>query len=355
MSTAELNWLPTPLDFWVPAGLRDFQQGWFINLLRASLQSEHMGYLILCEEGCSGCPACLWRVANAHHPEYFRKHSSLVLACFNSAQIAGRRVLYFEKLVEKVNKQLPKIRKYRLRGSALSETSTGVNRGDAIHSPSETLCFDFDSNTRNKKPNQNLTTSDVHEEPPTMGLNHEFSEKPVQQHRSEIEDGARRVLHTLRLSDDSLSSAIEAVEIEAKQTNLSMDGIVQRITDRANRALRDDVSHVEFLASYLAQASARKVWGMLNLPMKEDFISRLAVVLKAEAKDTGLPIQDTAKRVMDAAGEERRRGGKVNIFYFEDMRWRSNAGLDKAEQRKLNNLEVNARVKQRYRERFGTN
>jgi hypothetical protein len=130
---------------------------------------------------------------------------------------------------------------------------------------------------------------------------------------------------------------------------------VQRITDRANRALRDDISYGEFLAGYLAQASARKVWGMLNLPMKEDFISRLAVVLRAEAKDTGLPIQDTAKRVMDAASEERRRGGKVNIFYFEDMRWRSSAGLDKAEQRKLNNLEVNARVKQRYRERFGTN
>jgi len=144
MSTTELNWLPIPLDFWLPAGLKDFQQGWFINLLRASLQSEYMGYLILCEEVCSGCPACLWRVANAHHPEHFRKHSSLVLACFNCAQIAGRRVLYFEKLAEKVNKQLPKIRKHRSQKKGLSETSTRVHNGNGFCSPSDSLSFDFD-------------------------------------------------------------------------------------------------------------------------------------------------------------------------------------------------------------------
>jgi hypothetical protein len=353
MSTAGLNWLPIPLDFWVPAGLKDFQQGWFINLLRASLQSEYMGYLILCEEGCSGCPACLWRVANAHHPEHFKKHSSLVLACFNSAQIAGRRVLYFEKLVEKVKKQLPKIRKYHAKEGALSESSTGINNGEGIYSPSESLCFDFDSRTRIKKPNQNLTICNTYEEPPTMGQDHEFSENGFEQQRSGITEGAQRILRILGLSDVSISAAIAAVEIEAKQTKLSMDGIVQRITNDANRAQRLGVSNEEFLGDYLAQASARKLLGILNLPITRNSMARIAAVLKAESKDIGLPLEDAAKQITEAASEERRRGRKVDIFYFEDMRWRSNAGLDKAEQRKLNNLEVNARVKQRYRERFG--
>jgi hypothetical protein len=353
MSTAELNWLPIPLDLWVPAGLKDFQQGWFINLLRASLQSEYMGYLILCEEGCSGCPACLWRVANAHHPGHFKKHSPMVLACFNSAQIAGRRVLYFPKLVETIREQFSKIRKHRSRKSGLSEISTGLNNGGGIYSPSESLCFDFDSKTRNKKPNQNLTTCNTHEEPLPMGQNHDFFGKAVEQQRSEVTEGAQRILLILGLRDALLSAAIAAVEIEVKQTKLSMDGIVQRITDDANRAQRLGVSNEEFLADYLAQASARKMLGVLNLPITRNSVSRLAAVLQAEAKDIGLPIEDAAKQITQAASEERRRGGKVDIFYFEDVKWRSSGRVDKAEQRKLNNLEVNARVKQRYRERFG--
>jgi hypothetical protein len=352
MSAAELNWLPIPLDFWVPAGLKDFQQGWFINLLRASLQSEHMGYLILCEEGCSGCPACLWRVANAHHPEHFKKHSSLVLACFNSAQIAGRRVLYFEKMVEKINKQLPKIRKYRSRGCGLSETSTGINNEGGIYSPSESLWFDFDSRTKNKKPNQNLAICNTHEEPPTMGQNHDVSKEFIEQQPSEITEGARRILRILRLGDAFLSVAHAAVEIEARETNLSMDGIVQRITDAANRSQRLGVSNEEFLADYMAQASARKVLGILNLPITRNSVSRVAAVLKAEAKDIGLPIEEAAKQITQAASEERRRGGKVDIFYFEDMKWRSNGRTSKAEQRKLDNLAANARAREILRGQF---
>jgi hypothetical protein len=344
MSTTELNWLPIPLDFWVPAGLKDFQQGWFINLLRASLQSEHMGYLILCEEGCSGCPACLWRVANAHHPEHFKKHSSLVLACFNRAQITGHRVLYFQKLVEKVNKQLPKIRKYRSRENGLSETSTRVHNGSGFCSPSDSFSFDFDLDSKNKEINTNVLF-----EEPTIVMREEqhFSS-------SDIEAGAQRVLAILRLPASSLRAGVAAVEAEARRTRLSMDGIVQHLTTEANHRDRlEKTSPEEFLHGFLAQDSARLVLEIVNLPITKSHISRIAAVLKAESRDTGLDLQETANRITRFATEGRQKGEKIDIFYFEDMRWRSNVRLNKAEQRKLDNLEVNARVKQKIRERLG--
>jgi hypothetical protein len=340
MGTAELKWLPVPLDLWVPAGLKDFQEGWFINLLRASLRSENMGYLVLCEEGCSGCPACLWRVANAHHPEHFKKHSSLVLACFNSAQIAGHRVLYFPKLTETVKEQLSKVRNHRSRRTGLSETSTGFNKDGGHSSPSDSLSFDFDLDSKNKKKDFS-NTPEVETIP--MRQEQHFS-------ASEIEEGARRILRILDLPESLLRSGLAAVEAEAKHTRLSMDGIVQRITTEAVRA---DVPRDEFLESSLARTFARQVLGILNLPISANRISRLAAVLTAESKDTGLSIEESASSVTQSASEARRRGQKVDIFYFEDMTWRSNGRVGKAEQRKLDNLEVNARVKQRLRERLG--
>jgi len=344
MSTSELKWLPIPLDLWVPAGLKDFQQGWFINLLRASLRSENLGYLILCEEGCSGCPACLWRVANAHHPEYFKKNSSLVLACFNSAQIAGRRVLYFPKLVETIRGQLSKIRTHRSRKSGLSETSTGFNKESGDYSPSGSLSFDFDLDSKNQKQERNHDSFEA--QTTTMREEQHFS-------TSDIEQGARRILNILGLPESLLHAGIAAVEAEAKRTRLSMDGIVERIATEARHAERLGVEKEEFLEDFLARTCARRALGILNLPVTNNFIARVAAVLKAEAKDTGLTLEDTANRVTQAASEDRRRGDKIDIFYFEDVKWRSNARLNKAEQRKLDNLEVNARVKQRIRQRLG--
>ncbi len=110
---SDLKWMKVPLDFWLPEGLTDYQQGWFVNLLRASLRSEPLGYLTLCEEGCSGCPACLWKIAGAHRPEYFAKKSSLVMARFEFRQIAGRRIVYFPPLVSTVEEQLKRMRQHK--------------------------------------------------------------------------------------------------------------------------------------------------------------------------------------------------------------------------------------------------
>jgi hypothetical protein len=344
MSTTDLKWLPIPLDLWVPAGLKDFQEGWFINLLRASLRSEYLGYLILCQEGCSGCPACLWRVANAHHPEHFKKHGSLVLACFNSAQIAGRRVLYFPKLVQTIKGQLSKIKNHRSRKDGLSETSTTFHKGGGRYSPSSSLSFDFDLDSKNQEIEFNKNPLEA----PTIKMREEqrFSD-------SDVEQGARRILQILDLPESSLRAGVAAVEAEVKRTRLSMDGIVQRIATEANHAERLGTSGEDFLEDFLAQTCARRLLGILNLPITNNLVLRIAAVLKAESKDIGLTLEDTAQRVTQLASEDREKGIKIDVFYFEDVKWRSNARLNKAEQRKLNNLEVNARVKAKIRERLG--
>jgi len=343
MST-ELKWLPLPLDLWIPTGMADYQIGWFVNILAATLRSENRGYLILCEEGCSGCSACLWKVAGAHRPDYFAQKSSLVMARFEFAQIAGHRVLYFSKAVETIKGQLSKIRSHKSRRSGLSETSTGFNNGGGDYSPSESLSFDFDLGSKNQKKEKIDTLCEA--QIITMREERDFSS-------SEIEQGARRILEVLKLPESSLSAAIAAVDVEAQRTRLSMDGIVQQLATEANRAMRRRVEPEEFIVDFLAQSCARRLLGILNLPSRENHVSRVAEVLKLEVRDTGCGLEETAKRLTEAASEARQRGESVNIFYFEDMKWRSNEKLNKAEQRKLSNLEVNARVKQRIRQRFG--
>ena len=136
-----LKWLKCPLDMWVPAGMADFQIGWFINLLKASLYSDRVGYLILCPEGCSGCPACLWKIARAHRPDYFERRKSLVLARFEFAQIAGCRVAYYPPLLKMINQQLSRMKNHRSQFDALSETSTAFNKGSGVSSPSYDSLF----------------------------------------------------------------------------------------------------------------------------------------------------------------------------------------------------------------------
>jgi hypothetical protein len=350
LGTVEFKWLPIPPDLWVPEGLKDFQQAWFINLIRASLRSENTGYLVLCKEGCSGCPACLWRAANAHHPEHFKKHSSLVLACFSSAQIAGRRVLYFPKLVGVIKDQLSKMRKHRSRGVALSETYTGFNRGGGNCSLSSSLSFDFDLDSKEQENKQ--TASNTCEGLPVMQEKQD-SRPTVEREDMEIIDTAQRVVRILKLTDASMAAAIAAVEETSRGTRLSMDGIVQEICTKANYAYRKKVEGHEFLEHFLAQANARKILEALNLPINDNLVARTAAVVKAETKDTGLSVEGATSRIIQAANEDRRRGARIDIFYLEDVKWRSNARIGKAEQRKLDNLEANAQVKRRLREKFG--
>jgi hypothetical protein len=198
-----------------------------------------------------------------------------------------------------------------------------------------------------------MITSNTPEAPPMKRKEGNMSEQTADHESLQVREGAERILRILGLPDTILSAAIAAVEVELKRTRLSMDGVVQSITTAANRAERVGVERAEFLGDFLAQTSARKLLGILNLPINNNFVARVAAVVKAEANDTGLPLEDAANRITQEASEARRRGEKVDIFYFEDVRWRSNGRVSKAEQRKLDNLEVNAKVKQRIRERLG--
>jgi DNA-binding transcriptional ArsR family regulator len=84
----------------------------------------------------------------------------------------------------------------------------------------------------------------------------------------------------------------------------------------------------------------------------------IEAALVTESEYSGRSFQDAAKVIAEAAIRDRDRGVRVNHFYFLDAPWRQSRGqngrLNRAEQRKLDNLEVNARVKQRFRDILGS-
>lgn len=103
--------------------------------------------------------------------------------------------------------------------------------------------------------------------------------------------------------------------------------------------------------------SAERIIAILGLPVTTSNLSMVEAAVVAEVNYTGISVQEAAQLITNAAIEDRNRGMPINKFYFEDVKWRqdrrSNVRISKAEQRKLDNLEVNARVKQRLREKFG--
>jgi hypothetical protein len=169
----------------------------------------------------------------------------------------------------------------------------------------------------------------------------------------DVKKSAQRILNILKLPETSLSAASAAVEERAKRTKLSMDGIVQDIVTSANQADRRGIEKHKFLEEFLAEKAAERIVESLHLPATNNLITTVRAAIKAEVAYTGLPIEKVAPLITSAALEDVRRGLSIDRFYFESVKWRSNAKVSKAEQRKLDNLEVNAKVKQRLRERLG--
>ena len=177
--------------------------------------------------------------------------------------------------------------------------------------------------------------------------------KTHEQDNPEIKNCAKRIIKIMGLPDSALIAATAAVSIKAKQTNTSVDGIVQRITDDARQAERKGVPAQKFLESFLAQTCAQKMIDNLSLPETNSYITTLTAAIRAEVRDTGLAMEEAAARITSAAIEDRYKGIPVDRFYFENVKWRSNGRSNKAEKRKLDNLEVNARFQERLKERFG--
>jgi len=107
--------------------------------------------------------------------------------------------------------------------------------------------------------------------------------------------------------------------------------------------------------------SARQMIALLGLPVTDSNRRMIEAALVAETDYTGQSLPEAAELIAKAAIADRDRGIAINKFYFEDAKWRHsrfpgglNGRLSRAEQRKLDNLEVNARVKQRFRDILGT-
>jgi hypothetical protein len=169
----------------------------------------------------------------------------------------------------------------------------------------------------------------------------------------DVKNSAQRILNILKLPDTSMAAAAAAVEERARRTKLSMDGIVQDIVTAANQADRRGIEKHKFLEEFLAEKAAERIVEDLHLPATNNLITTVRAAVKAEVTYTGFPVEKVAPLIISAAVADMRRGLSIDRFYFESVKWRSNAKVSKAEQRKLDNLEVNAKVKQRLRERLG--
>jgi DNA-binding transcriptional ArsR family regulator len=165
---------------------------------------------------------------------------------------------------------------------------------------------------------------------------------------------AHRIVAILKLTDSSMSAAVAAVEERRKQTNLSMDGIVQEIVTEAHAAWRRGIENHEFLGDFLSEQMARQILKNLGLPVTNNLVSIVKASVNAEATYSQLSVDKVTDLITSAAIEDRRRGLAIDRFYFEGVKWRSNVRVSKAEQRTLDNLEINARAKQRLRNKFGT-
>jgi DNA-binding MarR family transcriptional regulator len=107
-----------------------------------------------------------------------------------------------------------------------------------------------------------------------------------------------------------------------------------------------------------SRALTEKVVALLSIPATDNNLKMVQAALEAEKSYTGQPLEEVAALITQAAIEDRKHGIAINKFYFEDTKWRHDRkagaryGINKAEQRKLDNLEANARIKQRLRDRL---
>lgn len=110
--------------------------------------------------------------------------------------------------------------------------------------------------------------------------------------------------------------------------------------------------------SLALQKSTRQIIAMLGMPATDSNRRMIEAALVAETDYTGQLVEEAAALIAKAAIHDRECGIPINKFYFEDAKWRQargqNGRLSRAEQRKLDNLEINARVKQRFRDLLGT-
>jgi DNA-binding transcriptional ArsR family regulator len=228
--------------------------------------------------------------------------------------------------------------------TSVSASSPSVSRVPSLASrPASSVSQSSDTDDGLYKEEQDLPNKTIEQDSFNKTGNNRF----------EVLEAARRVIRILGLNDKHIDAAVAAVELEVRETQLSADQVVEEIWKKATRANHKHLSRDKFIEDYLAQRLAERILDRTNLPPTNNLIVIVTAALKAEVRDTGLGLEETATQITTAAAEDRRRGMAIDRFYFENCKWRLNGGVSKAERRKLDNLEVNARVKQRLREKLG--
>jgi hypothetical protein len=139
-----LKFIQVPVErrIGLPAGLEDFQQGWFVNLLCASLEAELQGFLPMSSN--------LWSIAGAKRKDFWESHKSRLLACFEVREMVdGKKLLFYPPLVALIEEGIRKINEKRRRfNPAFSEDSTDVHKGCGDLSPS---LSDFDVGSKKER------------------------------------------------------------------------------------------------------------------------------------------------------------------------------------------------------------
>lgn len=83
--------------------MKDFQRGWYMQLLLLCARSQRPGYLPLDQR--------LWELAGAHRRELWEQHKSAVMACFKTRTFEAREWIYNERLLHTIEHQHAKLAK----------------------------------------------------------------------------------------------------------------------------------------------------------------------------------------------------------------------------------------------------
>jgi helix-turn-helix protein len=173
-----------------------------------------------------------------------------------------------------------------------------------------------------------------------------LSNKTSEQEVSPVSICAKRLLKILGLPTELVSAVIATVHAEVKHSGVSLDteagqnAVVQRIFTAADQDRRRGITNEKFLKHFLARTCAQEIVGMLDLPATSTVISTVAESVKAEAKYTGLSMEEVAERIARSASEDRRKGVPINLFYFQDMKWRNTNGSGKGKNTAERNLDA---------------
>ena len=104
---AELVWIPLYLDRLLGSprwqGMKDFQRGWYMQLLLLCARSKRPGYLPL--------DGRLWEMAGAHSRAMWDSHSAAVMACFQTRTFDETEWIYNERLLHTIEHQHRKLSK----------------------------------------------------------------------------------------------------------------------------------------------------------------------------------------------------------------------------------------------------